>query len=89
ARTIQNERFGEKNILTNSELGIRELEEFAPLSAPARNILNQAAKHMDLSPRAYHRVIKISRTIADLEGEDHIKEDHLMEALQYRPRNSL
>lgn len=89
ARTIQNERFGGKNILANSELGIRELEEFAPLSAPARNILNQAAKHMDLSPRAYHRVIKISRTIADLEGRDHIKEDHLMEALQYRPRNSL
>lgn len=89
ARNIQQKRFEKRNIIANNELGIRELEEFAPLSDGARNVLNQAAKHMDLSPRAYHRVIKIARTIADLETEEHIAQSHIMEALQYRPKSNV
>lgn len=88
ARKIQEERLKKKGLFTNSEMGIKELEEMAPLSADARNILNISAKQMDLSPRAYHRVIKISRTIADLENEAEIKQGHILEALQYRPKNN-
>ena len=88
ARELQKERYLQKDILTNSELGVREIEEFTPLSADARNALNQAAKHLDLSPRAYHRVIKIGRTIADLEAEKEIKKGHILEALQYRPKSN-
>lgn len=93
AREIQRERFFAKgesvsggNILTNSEMGVRELKKFAPLSENLKKILNQAAQRLDLSSRAYHRVIKISRTIADLEGTVNIQEQHLLEALQYRPK---
>ena len=88
ARKLQKERYSDGGIFTNSELGVRDIEKFAPLSAEARNSLNQAAKHLDLSPRAYHRVIKIARTIADLEKENEIKQGHVLEALQYRPKNN-
>lgn len=88
ARRRQKERLRGRKLLTNNEMGIRDLEKTAPLSAPVRNILNQAAKHLDLSPRAYHRIIKISRTIADLEDEAEIKESHIHEALQYRPKTN-
>ncbi|MBI4692054.1 MAG: YifB family Mg chelatase-like AAA ATPase [Candidatus Terrybacteria bacterium] len=88
AREIQKKRFGghNKKIFTNSEMGVRDLKQFALLSENVKNILNQAAKHLDLSGRAYHRVIKLGRTIADLEGAEEIKEPHILEALQYRPK---
>lgn len=88
ARKIQKERFEGKNILTNSEMGVRDLKQLAPLSEGVKNVLLQAAKRLDLSARVYHRIIKVSRTIADLEGEKDIKESHIFEALQYRPKNS-
>ncbi len=88
AREIQKERFSKRDILTNSEMGVRDLKNFAPLSPNAKQILLQAAKRLDLSARVYHRIIKISRTIADLEGENEIKESHIFESLQYRPKNS-
>ena len=88
ARDRQSARFKDLGIISNSEMGARDIETLAPLSADARNILNISAKQMDLSPRAYHRVIKISRTIADLENEDQIKQGHILEALQYRPKNN-
>jgi magnesium chelatase family protein len=59
------------------------------LSPTGRQLLNQSAAKLDLSARAYHRVIKLARTIADLAKEESIKEEHLLEALQYRPKNSL
>ncbi|MFA4890172.1 MAG: YifB family Mg chelatase-like AAA ATPase [Candidatus Paceibacterota bacterium] len=91
ARKIQGERFSAKGgksmkILTNSEMGVRDLKKFCPLSDSVTNILNQAAKRLDLSGRAYHRVIKLARTIADLEGAEEIQEKHILEALQYRPK---
>ncbi len=91
AREIQKERFfklksGNKRILTNSEMGVRELKIFAPLEDEIKDILNQAAKSLDLSGRAYHRVIKLARTIADLEGKEKISQSHIFEALQYRPK---
>jgi len=87
AREIQKKRY-KKKIFTNSEMSVKDIEEFVPLSPSARNTLNLAAKNMDLSPRAYHRVIKIARTIADLKEEENIKEEYLLEALQYRPKQT-
>ena len=88
ARILQKQRFEGVGILTNSEMSIKDIDNFAVLSPQARIMLNQAAGHMDLSPRSYHRVIKISRTIADLDKEDIIKESHILEALQYRPKQA-
>jgi magnesium chelatase family protein len=67
-------------------MGVKELREFAPLSSQVRLTLDRAATRMDLSARAYHRIIKLARTIADLEGSETIKEPHIFEALQYRPK---
>lgn len=95
AREIQKKRFsgqsgksGNSRILTNSEMSVKDLDKFVPLSSSGRLMLNQAASHMDLSPRSYHRVIKIARTIADLENEEEVKESHISEAIQYRPKQS-
>jgi len=86
ARKIQKERLASNRILTNSEISAKNIDKFAPLSSKLRLILNRAAKNMDLSPRAYHRVIKIARTIADLDNSENIEEKHLLESLQYRPK---
>ena len=95
AREIQKNRFDASvkrsnnkhtNTMTNGEMGVREIKRLAPLSENVKGILNQAATRLDLSGRAYHKVIKIARTIADLEGEQNIAASHLLEALQYRPK---
>lgn len=71
--------------ILNAHLGSRELEEIA-IEPKARSILNDGARNLRLSPRSYHRVLKVARTIADLEGSEEILETHVLEALQYRPR---
>ncbi|ETB64068.1 TPA: ATP-binding protein [Candidatus Nomurabacteria bacterium] len=88
AREIQNKRFSgtQRKIKTNSDINVKELNIYAPLDEETRKILNQSAERLQLSARAYHRTIKLARTIADLEGEDNIKASHILEALQYRPR---
>ncbi|HBT81770.1 magnesium chelatase [Candidatus Giovannonibacteria bacterium RIFCSPLOWO2_01_FULL_48_47] len=88
AREIQGERFHGKDIALNAEMRPKELEELTPLSGENQELLHTAAKKLDLSARAYHRVIKLSRTIADLEESKNIKQEHLLEALQYRPRKN-
>jgi magnesium chelatase family protein len=91
ARERQAARFAKYNlnIKTNSEMGVKELRVCAPLSDSCINLLNDSAKRLDLSARAYHRVIKLARTIADLDNQENIKEEHLLEALQYRPKQIL
>jgi magnesium chelatase family protein len=90
ARDIQHSRFKEntRNISTNSEMNTKELLSFAPLTEEIRELLNKTATSLQLSARAYHRVIKLARTIADLEGKSDIAESHILEALQYRPRTN-
>ncbi len=88
ARKIQADRFKNTEISLNSEMRPKQLEEFAPLSKEVKAVLVQAAKKLDLSARAYHRVIKLARTIADLDQKKDIAREHLMEALQYRPRKN-
>lgn len=89
ARRTQAQRFAGTSLRSNSEMSIKEIEKFCELDDRARLILNLAAKGMDLSPRSYHRVIKISRTIADLEGAEKISAENIQEALQYRPKQNM
>lgn len=70
----------------NSQISAKEIEKLAPLSESCVELLNSSAKQLGLSARAYHRIIKLSRTIADLASASDIKEEHLLEALQYRPK---
>lgn len=90
AREIQMKRFknSPRKIGTNSEINVKELNIYAPLNEEIKKLLNQSAERLQLSARAYHRTIKLARTIADLEGSENITSSHILEALQYRPREN-
>ncbi|KAB2931708.1 MAG: YifB family Mg chelatase-like AAA ATPase [Candidatus Contendobacter sp.] len=80
ARDRQLQRAGK----ANSALGVREIERYCTLSENDHRLLEQALERLGLSPRAYHRILKVARTIADLAGSDGIKTPHLTEAISYR-----
>ena len=84
ARAIQNERFSGTGISSNSRMNARQLREFCPLHDRARALLKNAFERMGLSARAYDRVLKVARTIADLDGSEVILPVHAAEAVQYR-----
>lgn len=86
ARKIQASRFRGLHIQTNAEMGLRELKQFIKIRDELRPFLKMAHEKHRLSVRAYHRVLKLCRTIADLYGSDEITKDHLFQALAYRPR---
>ena len=88
ARKIQQDRYATHGIQarTNAELSSKDLIAHLRLSGSVKELLNKSAKQFDLSARAYHRVIKLARTIADLEASENISENHILEALQYRPK---
>lgn len=90
ARSVQAKRFkgAARKINTNSEMNVKDLAIYAPLTQEIKQLLNQSAERLQLSARAYHRTIKLARTIADLEGSESITQAHLLEALQYRPRTN-
>lgn len=85
AHRIQKERFGGENACFNSRLGIRDTEYFCRLGIAEKKLLKQAFEKLSLSARAYHRLLRVSRTIADLAGEERVLEEHILEALGYRP----
>jgi len=84
ARKIQGERFQGKRIYSNSNMPPRLIKKYCVLNEGGKNLLEKAVEKFGLSPRAYHRILKVARTIADLEAKEHIEEPHLAEAIQYR-----
>jgi magnesium chelatase family protein len=86
ARAIQRERFSKTKLLVNADMGPAEIRQFCAVDATGTNLLKTAMQQMQLSARAYHRILKLARTIADLSGEDNIQTPHIAEAIQYRPR---
>ncbi len=88
ARMIQQARFGSR-ILVNSEMNNAEIKEFCSVTTEGLELLKMAISSLNLSARGYHRVLKLGRTIADLEGSENILTGHIAEALQYRSREEL
>ena len=86
ARDIQSKRFKGLKIKSNAAIGSRHIKEFCKLDEKAEKTIASAMESMKLSARVYHRLLKIARTIADLEGVENITADHIAEALQYRPK---
>jgi len=89
AREIQKKRFQERNkkyfpIFANGEMKIKDIKQFCPLQKEAADLLKRAIDKYALSSRSYHRILKISRTIADLENKEIIDKNHIAEALQYK-----
>ncbi len=84
ARAVQGERFHEERVFTNARMKSRHLRRWCALDAAAEGILHSAVDRLGLSARAYTRVLKVARTIADLEGEEGISAAHVAEAIQYR-----
>lgn len=86
ARERQYARFKGAGIQTNGEMSARDIEERIEMTEPVRELLKRSAEKLNLSPRSYHRLIKVSRTIADLENTDELKESHILEALHFRAK---
>lgn len=88
ARRVQLQRFQNLKIFTNAEMTAEEIKKFCLLDSEEKQLLGLAVTNWHLSPRAYYRIIKIARTIADLDQQEKIKSSHLAEALQYRVKNN-
>ena len=99
AREIQRQRFhtsGDiqkphklRQLSSNSDMHPASIRKYCELDTTSQSLMRSAMSQMQLSARAYHRVLKLARTIADLAGEGQISPQHLAEALQYRPRTNL
>ncbi|HET7143382.1 MAG TPA: ATP-binding protein [Anaerolineales bacterium] len=91
ARNIQQARFTNPNsktsdIVCNADMRIGEIRQFCKLQDEGQSLIRSAMTQLNLSARAYHRILKLARTIADLAGSEEIQSTHLAEALQYRPK---
>lgn len=84
AQKIQQERYKDESLFFNAQLSAAQIEKYCVLGQAERNLLKTAFEKLNLSARAYHRILKVSRTIADLDGEENIGLQHLSEAIQYR-----
>ena len=84
AREIQRKRLEGSGIFTNAEMSSKQMERFCPLNEDCKQLLERLIDKLGLSARAYTRIVKIARTIADLAGSEHIAPEHLSEAASYR-----
>jgi magnesium chelatase family protein len=88
ARNIQQQRFAssQSDISCNADMRIGEVRQFCQLQPEGQSLMRAAMSQLNLSARAYHRILKLSRTIADLAGSEEIQSTHLAEVMQYRPK---
>lgn len=86
ARERQAKRLRGSGVSTNGEMTARDIENYIELTEPVRTLLKQSAQKLGLSPRSYHRLVKVARTIADLDASDELKEAHVLEALHFRAK---
>lgn len=85
ARGIQVERFsGREGLLANADMQTRDIKEFCTIDSTGDELLRMAITKLGLSARAYDRILKVARTIADLAGQEAIRPEHIGEAIQYR-----
>ena len=89
AREQQRERFEGTSLTCNADMGPTEIHEYCLLDDTCQSLMRSAMQQMQLSARAYHRILKLARTIADLAGDEAIDAPHLAEALQYRPKGMM
>ena len=83
-REIQNHRFNSTVIHANAQMNSRQIKKFCEIDTESSGLLEKAMDRFGLSARAHARILKIARTIADLEGSPHIRAPHVAEAIQYR-----
>jgi magnesium chelatase family protein len=86
ARERQRKRFAGTNSQCNGDMGPAEVRQYCVVDDSGKSLLRAAMQQMQMSARAYHRILKLARTIADLAGSGKIETPHLAEAIQYRPR---
>jgi magnesium chelatase family protein len=84
ARAVQRERFGADGALLNSRMSTRQLRRHCGLEAEGKELLRRAMEELGLSARAHDRILRVARTIADLEGSSAIRPPHVVEAIGYR-----
>lgn len=88
AREVQYKRFQEENgIYANGDMNAGQVEKYCPMTPEAKSIIELSMRKLQMSARSFHRVLKLSRTIADLDHQEIIGVQHVAEALQYRPKN--
>jgi len=86
ARAVQERRFLGATTMVNAEMGLREIERYCYVDPAGQALLRDAVDKLSFSARTYHRIIKIARTVADLDSSESISTQHVAEALQYRPQ---
>ena len=84
AREIQLKRYKNRKIFSNSQISNRDIRKYCRLTREAENILNMSFNKYKFSARTYNKLLKVSRTIADLDGEELIQDKHILEAIRYR-----
>lgn len=81
---IQQQRFADVGIHSNALMSTKQLRQVCHIDQTSKQLLDTAMQRLNLSARAYDRILKVSRTIADLDGSEHIETAHVAEAIQYR-----